>query len=72
MQRLMEGVKYWCNDDRCFDYMNYTLVEKIAIVGIGVCFGLAHLLRVIVLAVLFPIWIIPYMIYKTIKEKAGK
>lgn len=72
MQRLMEGINYWHDNDRCFDYMGYTLVEKVAIIGIGVCFGLALLFRVLILIVLFPIWIIPYMIYKTIKEKAGK
>lgn len=72
MPRLMEGVNYWCDGDCCFDHMGYTLVEKVAIIGIGVCFGLALLFRVLILIVLFPIWIIPYMIYKTIKEKAGK
>ena len=75
MQRLKALKECWLDLGLDFDTlerMDASIFEKITIVFFIFIDGLAMLFRIIGAVITVPIWIVPYLIYKTIKEKAGK
>lgn len=66
MQKLIKDVKYWVKDD-CGWRRDYSDMRNIAIILLGLIYGLFTLFKILLLIVSFPLWITPFIIYTIIK-----